>query len=313
MRVSSPDFNKYTGKDYHFPDSGQLEQWHTYAVDYVRVYDLTNRDYHEPVDPVTRDFTFKTNPAKGQTATLTQQGVQPKENHQYVLRFKTKAERIKQLQVKLTNADGTLVYLPTHDVPLTKSATTVEVPFTMTQATDLNSQLQFNFGTAKGEVTLDDVELMDVTPVEVDRSPLKNGMFADGLNFWSSYVHYDAQAAVSTVNEAAKLAITSEGQEPWSVLLEQGNLQLVKGQTYQLTFKASSTVARPLEVTVENAAYTRYFSQIVELGTEAKTYQFDFTLGQDDTAGLKFLLGKAAGSPFAAHDVTIDDVKLEVK
>ena len=25
------------------------------------------------------------------------------------------------------------------------------------------------------------------------------------------------------------------------------------------------------------------------------------------------LLGKAAGSPFAAHDVTIDDVKLEVK
>ncbi len=47
------------------------------------------------VDPVTRDFTFKTNPAKGQAATLTQRGVQLKENHQYVLRFKTKAERIK--------------------------------------------------------------------------------------------------------------------------------------------------------------------------------------------------------------------------
>ncbi|WP_354020812.1 carbohydrate binding domain-containing protein [Exiguobacterium sp. PvP048] len=133
------------------------------------------------------------------------------------------------------------------------------------------------------------------------------------MNFWSSYVHYDAQAVVSNVNDATKLAIVSEGQEPWSVLLEQGNLQLVKGQTYQLTFKASSTVARPLEVTVENAAYTRYFSEIFELGTEEKTYQFDFTLGQDDTAGLKFLLGKAAGSPFAAHDVTIDDVKLELK
>ena len=106
MRVSSPDFNKYTGKDYHFPDSGQLEQWHTYAVDYVRVYDLTNRDYREPVDPVTREFTFKTNPAKGQAATLTQQGVQPKENHQYVLRFKTKAERIKEPQVKLTKSTG---------------------------------------------------------------------------------------------------------------------------------------------------------------------------------------------------------------
>ena len=52
-------------------------------------------------------------------------------------------------------------------------------------------------------------------------------------------MHYDAQAVVSNVNDAAKLAIVSEGQEPWSVLLEQGNLQLVKGQTYQLTFKAS--------------------------------------------------------------------------
>ncbi|WP_214767277.1 MULTISPECIES: carbohydrate binding domain-containing protein [unclassified Exiguobacterium] len=265
------------------------------------------------VDPVTRVFTFKTNTKKGQNATLSQQGVQLVKDHQYVLRFKAAAKRVNKINVQLTDATETTAYLPEQRIAPSGKMETFEVPFTMTEATDLKSRLQFILGSEKGEVAIDDVELFDTTPIEIDKLPLKNGSFTEGLNFWSSYVHYDAQAVVSTVNEAAKIAIASEGQEPWSVLLEQGNLALVKGQTYQLTFKASSTVARPLEVTVENAAYTRYFSQVVELGTEAKTYQFDFTLGQDDTAGLKFLMGKAAGSPFAAHDVTIDDVKLEVK
>ncbi len=265
------------------------------------------------VDPVTRVFTFKTNTKKGQNATLSQQGVQLVKDHQYVLRFKAAAKRVNKMDVQLTDETGTTAYLPEQRIALSGKMETFEVPFTMTEATDLKSRLQFILGSEKGEVTIDDVELFDTTPIEIDKSPLKNGSFTEGLNFWSSYVHYDAQAVVSTVNEAAKIAIASEGQEPWSVLLEQGNLALVKGQTYQLTFKASSTVARPLEVTVENAAYTRYFSQVVAVSPTVNTYQYEFTMGQDDTAGLKFLLGKAAGSPFAAHDVTIDDVKLEVK
>ncbi|WP_214770395.1 carbohydrate binding domain-containing protein [Exiguobacterium sp. s133] len=265
------------------------------------------------VDPVTRVFTFKTNTKKGQNATLSQQGVQLVKDHQYVLRFKAVAKRVNKMDVQLTDATGTTAYLPEQRIALSGKMETFEVPFTMTEATDLKSRLQFILGSEKGEVTIDDVELFDTTPIEIDKSPLKNGSFTEGLNFWSSYVHYDAQAVVSTVNGAAKIAIASEGQEPWSVLLEQGNLALVKGQTYQLTFKASSTVARPLEVTVENAAYTRYFSQVVAVSPTVNTYQYEFTMGQDDTAGLKFLMGKAAGSPFAAHDVTIDDVKLEVK
>ncbi|ASI34329.1 glycoside hydrolase [Exiguobacterium sp. N4-1P] len=265
------------------------------------------------VDLVTRVFTFKTNTKKGQNATLSQQGVQLVKDHQYVLRFKAAAKRVNKINVQLTDATETTAYLPEQRIAPSGKMETFEVPFTMTEATDLKSRLQFILGSEKGEVAIDDVELFDTTPIEIDKLPLKNGSFTEGLNFWSSYVHYDAQAVVSTVNEAAKIAIASEGQEPWSILLEQGNLALVKGQTYQLTFKASSTVARPLEVTVENAAYTRYFSQVVAVSPTVNTYQYEFTMGQDDTAGLKFLLGKAAGSPFAAHDVMIDDVKLEVK
>ncbi len=162
-------------------------------------------------------------------------------------------------------------------VPLTKQATTVDIPFTATQTADDN-QLVFDFSGQAGKISLDDVELIDVTPVPVDPSPLKNGSFANGLTSWSSYVHYDAQAAIEAVNEAARIQIGAEGQEPWSVLLEQGNLSLAKGKTYELSFTASSTVPRPIEVTIENASYTRYFSQVEPITATPKTYSYTFTM-----------------------------------
>ncbi|WP_251139354.1 carbohydrate binding domain-containing protein [Exiguobacterium sp. s146] len=239
-------------------------------------------------------------------------GIQLSEGREYVLRFKAKSERIKSLQVGLNSLDGD-AYLPLQDVGLTRDFQSIEIPFTMGQETDLFSQLQFVLGSAKGEITLDDVQLLDVTPVEVDLSPLKNGSFTEGLTQWGSYVHFDAQAAVEAVNKAAQLSITQEGQEPWSVLMEQGGLELHAGQTYVVRFDASSTVARNMEVTIENAAYTRYLSEIVQVTPEAKSYEFELTMGQTDMTALKFLLGRTDGSPIGAHDVTIDNVSVTTK
>lgn len=260
------------------------------------------------VDPESRDFRYEGHGQKT-TARLTQKGLQLEAGHAYQLRFTAGAKKAKSLQVKITGAQEQLKQTT---VPLTKQATTVDIPFTVTQTADDN-QLVFDFSGQAGKISLDDVELIDVTPVPVDPSPLKNGSFANGLTSWSSYVHYDAQAAIEAVNEAARIQIGAEGQEPWSVLLEQGNLSLAKGKTYELSFTASSTVPRPIEVTIENASYTRYFSQVEPITTTPKTYSYTFTMGQADTGALKFLMGRAEGSPFAAHDVTIDDVNLKVK
>jgi hypothetical protein len=52
-------------------------------------------------DPVERLFRFKTNKKKGAPATLVQQGIQLQEGHEYVLRFKARAERVDGLQVGL--------------------------------------------------------------------------------------------------------------------------------------------------------------------------------------------------------------------
>lgn len=264
------------------------------------------------VDEEARHFEFVTNAKKGQPATLVQNGIQLTEGREYVLRFNAKSERIKSLQVGLNSLDGD-AYLPLQDVALTRDFQSIEIPFTMGQETDLLSQLQFVLGSAKGTITLDDVQLLDVTPVEVDPSPLKNGSFAEGLTHWGSYVHFDAQAAVEAVNEAAQLSITQEGQEPWSVLMEQGGLELHAGQTYVVRFDAKSTVARNMEVTIENAAYTRYLSEIVQVTPETKSYEFELTMGQTDMTAMKFLLGRTDGSPLGAHDVTIDNVSVTTK
>ncbi|WP_214784522.1 carbohydrate binding domain-containing protein [Exiguobacterium sp. S3] len=264
------------------------------------------------VDPVERLFRFETNKKKGAPATLVQQGIQLQEGHEYVLRFKARAERVDGLQVGLNGANGD-AYLPLQRVALSEAFDTYEIPFTMEAGTDLMSQLQFILGSEKGAIEIDDVELRDVTPVYIDLSPLKNGAFTEGLTNWGSYVHFDAQAAVEAVNEAARISITQEGNEAWSVLMEQGGLELQQDQTYVVQFDASSTVARSFEVTLENVGYYRYLSEVVAVTPEANTYTFEVTMPVTDVTGLKFLMGRTEGSPLGAHDITIDNVSVTLK
>ncbi|MGA9466187.1 MAG: carbohydrate binding domain-containing protein [Exiguobacterium marinum] len=264
------------------------------------------------VDPVERLFRFETNKKKGAPATLVQQGIQLQEGHEYVLRFKARAERVGGLQVGLSGEDGD-AYLPLERIALSEAFDTYEIPFTMEAGTDLMSQLQFILGSEKGVIEIDDVELRDVTPVYIDPSPLKNGAFTEGFTSWGSYVHFDAQAAVEAVNEAARISITQEGNEAWSVLMEQGGLELQEEQTYVVQFDASSTVARSFEVTLENAGYYRYLSEVVLVTPETNTYTFEVTMPVTDMTGLKFLMGRTEGSPLGAHDITIDNVSVTLK
>ncbi|QUP87133.1 carbohydrate binding domain-containing protein [Exiguobacterium sp. PFWT01] len=264
------------------------------------------------VDSVERLFRFETNKKKGAPATLVQQGIQLQEGHEYVLRFKARAERVDGLQVGLNGSDGD-AYFPLERIALSEAFDTYEIPFTMEAGTDLMSQLQFILGSEKGAIEIDDVELRDVTPVYIDPSPLKNGAFTEGLTNWGSYVHFDAQAAVEAVNEAARISITQEGNEAWSVLIEQGGLELQQDQTYVVQFDASSTVARSFEVTLENAGYYRYLSEVVAVTPETNTYTFEVTMPVTDVTGLKFLMGRTEGSPLGAHDITIDNVSVTLK
>lgn len=68
-----------------------------------------------------------------------------------------------------------------------------------------------------------------------------------------------------------------------------------------------------LEIIIENAAYHRYFNEIVNLTDQMQTYEFVFTMTDDDIVSLKFLMGNVAGiGTVGAHDIYIDNVVLQV-
>jgi cytochrome c oxidase assembly protein Cox11 len=90
-------------------------------------------------------------------------------------------------------------------------------------------------------------------------------------------------------------------------MLKQKGIMLVTGETYRLSFTASSTVARDIVAKVTD----NYFSNF-SISETAGTYSFIFTYTGENTdmAKVMFLLGKT--SAFAASTVTIDDVVLSV-
>jgi beta-glucanase (GH16 family) len=242
-----------------------------------------------------------------------QTGIQLLKGNTYKLTFDARSTKNRAIEVELVGQDGVRSYTDAV-VDLTNEMKSHSMEFTMTtEMSDKFSQLLFKLGGQGGDVYLDNIRLIRTSEYidydQVDLQPLKNGDFSAGMDAWGSYIHYDAAATFSAQNKELQVQIQHPGNEAWSILLEQGNIKLTKGVTYVLSFDARSTVARDIEVTVENAGYYRYLSQKVSLQNEMNSYRFEWIMGANDTGALKFLLGKTA----EAHDITIDNVVLAVK
>ncbi len=249
---------------------------------------------------------------------LNQQGMHLVKGNDYKVTFKARADEPRTIQASLLNKDGSVNYSGMNTIELTSDMGEKTFEFTMPEdITDSEAQIVFNLGDGDGDVFMDDVVMLKTSNIpdygNIDLYPLKNGDFAAGLDSWTNYIHYDAAAGISVENNEAKVTIGNEGNETWSVLLEQPNLSLAKGVVYELSFAARSTKERKAEVTVENAQYTRFLSESITLSEQTQQYTYEFTMPVDDIASFKMLLGKNALSPIGSHDVFIDDVVLKVK
>ncbi|WP_242517693.1 carbohydrate binding domain-containing protein [Halobacillus sp. GSS1] len=240
---------------------------------------------------------------------FTQGGIPLAENQEYELTFDAKASEARSLQLEVVSEDGSVQYFSEEAVSLTKEMSSHTLEFQLPQELSGEvGQLRFLLGGEDGDVTLDNVRMIQ-TSVTVAPINFQNGDFSQGMESWSNYIHFDASANIDVVDEELKVAIENAGNETWSVLAEQPGLVLSKGGTYTLSFDARSTIAREIEVTIENAAYTRFLSQKVSLTEDMERYEFEFEMGKDDVASLKFLMGQFADS----HDIYIDNVNLEAK
>jgi beta-glucanase (GH16 family) len=238
-----------------------------------------------------------------------QTGLQLADGASYELTFDARASAARPIEVQFLSEDGTVSYSDSVSVDVSGDMASKKVNFTMPEGqSDEYGQLLFKLGGVSGDVYLDNVRLFK-TSVDVELEPLKNGDFSSGLDFWSQYIHFDAQANLSVTDEKLNVNIENAGNEAWSVLVEQGNLNLVQGVTYELSFDARSTVARNMEVTVENAGYHRYLSKSIAVNDVMTNHSYEFVMSANDTTSLKFLMGKFG----EAHEITIDNVVLGVK
>ncbi len=126
---------------------------------------------------------------------------------------------------------------------------------------------------------------------------------------WYQYTAgWDGAAATFTVVDGkAVIEVTAPGNNDWGLMLKQKGITLVPGETYKLSFSASSTVARDIVAKVSDD----YFSKF-SIGVGEATYSFIFTYEKDSTTTERvlFLFGQMAN--YAASTVTIDNVQLGI-
>nr|WP_283094452.1 carbohydrate binding domain-containing protein [Paenibacillus sp. ATY16] len=249
--------------------------------------------------------------------TLTQKGINLLQNDSYKLNFKASGEAERSIEVSFLSKDGHTVYA-SKDFTIGTAMGNQEFTFTMpVGVTDEEGQLVFGLGGNDADVAIDNVSLIRTTNnnfdfTGVDLFPLKNGDFFAGLLNWEQNTQDGGAAQFSTENGAAKLTITSLGNQPYSNMLIQGGMSFKKGLTYTLEFDVKASVARDLQATLENASYVRRFDSGVQaVGTDWTHMKFTVRPAADELLALKIMLGKTPGG--AVGTVWIDNVVLEVE
>ena len=245
--------------------------------------------------------------------TVDQRGVQLLSGESYILTFTASAAANRGITVKLLSKDGTAVY-GSQEFNLTTGRQTYEAIFKMETASDTEARLAFLLGGSSSDVRIDNVLLVttDIDYGDIDNYPLKNGDFSQALTNWETYAIEGGAATFAVVNGEARVTVTGVGSANYCVMLNQGNMALLRGKEYELSFDARASVARDFEATVENSAYTRVFQTYSQqLTTSMQHFTFTFTPETSEVRALKFLLGNTAH--YAAGSVYIDNVVLKVK
>ncbi|KAB2861936.1 MAG: family 16 glycosylhydrolase, partial [Exiguobacterium chiriqhucha] len=237
----------------------------------------------------------------------------------------------------------TSVALNKSDVQLTKAGQTTRLSATVAPTNATNKKVTWSSsdesvakvsasgvvtavanGTAEITVTTEDGGQTDTATVTVEivpqmtneqLFPLKNGSFSEGLTGWSawSWNNENFIDEVEVKNGKANIGIPAldAGAEKWAVQFKQTDLQLYAKKEYLISFDASSTVPRDLEVVVQNSAFERVFEKEIAVTEKTKRFMYSFTATTEEAVELNFLLGKYGDEE--AHSVTIDQVVLEMK
>ena len=239
--------------------------------------------------------------------------IQPKVNltqgNSYQLAFEANAETPRDIQVDLVALNGEVI--ATETVAINQETKVYTVEFDVDIETNNDVELQFNLGGNDTNVNLDNVFLSRVLASDgIGNNLIRNGIF-DSLAYWNTENNHSV--AEFRADEGFHVNIADPGDATWAIQLFQNEVPLKKGETYEVSFNAKSTIPRPILFQLEHGTdYTKYFSTNVELSEEWDTYTYQFTMDHESDLNTKF--GFSFGGdgtdaiPTDEHEVSLNNI-----
>ncbi|PIH56087.1 carbohydrate binding domain-containing protein [Paenibacillus sp. LK1] len=145
--------------------------------------------------------------------------------------------------------------------------------------------------------------------LDVSQNILQNGELTSDQSGWELI---PADLVVSHgVDRGISITLPGTNENWWEVLLQQEKLLLEGRKTYRLSFEASATTAKSMQVVVSqgNGEDTKYMDETVNLTETKQSYVYTFRMGEQggSAALLNFGLGTASAGE---HNVSIQNVML---
>ena len=140
--------------------------------------------------------------------------------------------------------------------------------------------------------------------VPTDRDSVFNGSFSDSLELAGWTLNKNSgDASLKFTDGKAEIAVTKKGSKASDIQVVQNGFHFEKGQGYKLTFDASASATRTLEVNIgKNSGSKSYLDSAVtfDLGSDKKNFEVKFVMREstDKNGRVAFNAGLATGSVF---------------
>ncbi|WP_039834311.1 hemoblobin-interacting domain-containing protein, partial [Paenibacillus sonchi] len=146
-----------------------------------------------------------------------------------------------------------------------------------------------------------------------DNNLVVNGSFVNGTTGWSTWSGEGGVSSFNVNEGVAEIRIDVAGTAAWHTQFYQEGIPLEAGKTYELSFKAKSTV--PRQIIVEYSGTSAAAAQAkFEVTATWATYSARFTVDNSNPLKLNYLIGAAMGEDKTAngipHTLSFDDIRV---
>jgi endoglucanase len=235
----------------------------------------------------------------------------------YKLTFDASSAENRTIEIKVGLPSPPFTLFLSESIDLTPRMKSFSFAFILSEPTKINVGVDFFLGSGgSSPVFIDNVVFEAADCGIADEQPMDSCSVLGGTNFgnrrlldeWSFW-----GCSAELIDNAAHLTNVVAG-EPWDAGFARNDLTLHQGVSYTLTFTASTTSDRNIDVKVGLPIdpFTSYLYETVQLGTAPRTYTLTFPMTGASTTiiGLHFLLGSDS-SDVILHNTALHGCKWE--